>query len=69
MNAKDQFKVINSGFTIIRREGEQTFAGKKIKFKNKDKHEWATLHKDFKSNSEMDRMMKKLLALSTIIED
>ena len=69
MTAKDQLKVIKAGFTIIRKEGAETFSGKKIKYKNKDQTEWAVLEKDFKSNAAMERKVKELLKVSTIVED
>ncbi len=69
MNAKDQLKVIKAGFTIIRKEGEATFSGKKIKYKNKYHPDWMTLHSDFPSNTAMQKKVKELLAIQTIIED
>ena len=69
MNQKDQLKVINAGFTIIRKEGQTGFSELRIKHKDKWKREWATLEKGFKSAAEMERRMKELLKLSTVIED
>ncbi len=69
MTAKDQIKIINAGFTIIRREGAESFSNKKIKYKSKDQREWATLEDGFTSNYKMDNRVKELLKISTIVED
>jgi hypothetical protein len=65
MNQKDQLKVINSGFTIIRKEE----AAMKIKFKNKDNHDWKTLSNRFASKAALQRRVDELLKISTVIED
>ena len=58
MNAKDQKKVCDSGFWIIR-AGERN--GKPIiKAKNLDNPDsWVTIRSDFKSKAERDRYMKE----------
>lgn len=66
MDAKDQLKVINAGFTIIR---TQEFPTLRIKYKNKDQTEWATLEKDFPSIRQRDIRMQALLMKSNYIQD
>lgn len=66
MDAKDQLKVINAGFTIIR---TQEFPTLRIKYKNKDHTEWATLEKDFPSIRQRDIRMQALLMKSNYIQD
>ena len=65
MNAKDQVKVLNAGFTIIRMEVSTL----RIKAKTKIKRDWHTLRKDFPSEAAMKRYMKELLENRYIIED
>lgn len=68
MNAKDQRKVCDSGFVIIRAEERN---GKPIiKCKNLDSPDnWVTLRSDFKSKAERNRYMKELLEHDFYIED
>lgn len=68
MNARDQKKVCDSGFWIIR-SGERN--GKPIiKAKNLDNPDsWVTIRSDFKSKAERDRYMKELLENDFYIED
>lgn len=68
MNAKDQKKVCDSGFIILRAEERN---GKPI-IKSKDldhPDSWKTLRSDFKSKAERDRYMKELLEHDSYIED
>lgn len=68
MNAKDQKKVCDSGFTIIR--SDQRNGKPIIKCKNPDHPDsWVTLRSDFKSKAERDRCMKELLEQDHYIED
>ena len=69
MTAKDQLKLLDAGFTIIRMEGRGTFSDKRIKYKNKEQRGWATLVSGFKSNSAMQKRVTELLKISTIVED
>lgn len=69
MTAKDQLKLINAGFTIIRKEGEKNLFGKKIKYKDAEHHEWATLYGNFVSNAAMQRKVTELLKMQTFVED
>jgi hypothetical protein len=66
MNGNDQKKVIAAGFVIIRRDDTPA---PRIKYKDKETHEWRTLHKDFASKAARDRKMDELLKIQTIIED
>lgn len=68
MTAKDQVKLLNAGFTIIRKEGENTLSEKKIKFKSTLHHEWKTLDK-YPTNAAMQRAAKELLENRMIVED
>lgn len=68
MKARDQKKVCDSGFVILR-AGERN--GKPIiKAKNLDNPDsWVTIRSDFKSKAERDRYMKELLENDFYIED
>ena len=68
MNAKNQVKVLNAGFTIIRKEVTH-LTEKRIKAKTKLQMEWHTLEKDFKSAAAMDRRVNELLENKKFIED
>lgn len=66
MNQKDQFKVINAGFTIIRIDEHL----KSIKAKTADNpNGWKVIEGPFKSKAAMERRKKDLLERSHIIED
>lgn len=69
MNAKDQQKLVNAGFTIIRKEGEFAATGLRIKVKGKGSHEWKTLEKDFPTRAALDRRMTELLKDPKTVED
>jgi len=81
MDATNQEKILNAGFTIIRKEeGRQrrnegpafianNLMGGKIKYKNNEQREWKTLEKDFVSNAALDRRMKELLKDEKTVED
>ena len=56
MDAKFQTKVINQGFIIYRSED---FPSPRIKYKDKEQHEWATLEK-FETKAARDRRLKEL---------
>lgn len=68
MNARDQKKVCDSGFIVIRAEERN---GKPIiKCKNLDHpNSWVTLRSDFRSKAGRDRYMKELLEQDFYIED
>lgn len=68
MNARDQKKVCDSGFIVIRAEERN---GKSIiKCKNPDHPDsWVTLRSDFKTKAERDRYMKELLEQDFYLED
>jgi hypothetical protein len=65
MDANSQQKVIAAGFQIIR---EDDCPAVRIKVKNKEHREWATLEK-FQSKAARDRRMKELLNDEMIISD
>lgn len=67
MNAKDQKKVCESGFTIVRADERN---GKPIiKYKDMEHPDWSTYKKEFKSKAERDRYMKFLLESEWYVED
>lgn len=72
MNATDQQKVLNAGFTIIRDEvlhkGGSKYQGK-IKAKTKVRREWFTLEKDFKTRSALISRMNELLQDPFVVKD
>jgi|GEM_PF-1147647 len=71
MDSKDQFKIIQEGFTIIRASEVPTFPNGRdqkpeyinicIKYKDKFHKDWATLEKGFTSRTQRDRRMEELL--------
>ena len=65
MTAKDQLKLLNAGFTIIRKEE----SAMKIKFKDRKNHDWKTLSSGFASKAALQREVDHLLKSSIIIED
>jgi len=66
MNAKDQQKVLEAGFTIIRAD----FTNLRIKEKTIHSIDgWCTFEKGFASKAAVIRRMKALLTDSQIIED
>lgn len=65
LTSKDQLKLIRAGFTIIRRDYQRLA----IKHKTKDVLHWKTLRGGFQSKAALDREMKELLEVSSIIED
>lgn len=68
MDATNQQKLLNAGFTIIRKEDH--IPGKiRIKFKDATNREWKTLQDGFASKAELERRMKFLLSDSKTLED
>lgn len=68
MNAKDQAKVCDSHFIILR--ADQRNGKPIIKCKNLEHPDsWKTFLSDFKSKAERDRCMKELLEQDFYIED
>jgi hypothetical protein len=68
MNGTDQAKLVNAGYTIIRKE-DHLGATLRIKYKGTGSHEWRTLEKGFKTKVALERRMCELLKISTVIED
>ena len=71
MNAKDQVKVLNAGFMLIRSEipaSVGSFLGK-IKCKTIQRREWHTLETGFISKASMDRRIAELLKSDKVVED
>ena len=64
MNVKDQLKIINAGFRIIRADEDN------LRIKQKDKHgwEWRTFEKGFASKAALRRRVRELLEKELIIE-
>ena len=69
MNATDQQKLVNAGFTIIRKEDFNLNAGLRIKTKGNGSHEWKTLEKGFETKAALERRMKELLRDEKTVED
>jgi hypothetical protein len=65
MDAKNQLKVIQAGFTIIRADDQPNV---RIKAKNERYKDWATLEK-FDTKAARDRYMAELLKNPLVIED
>lgn len=72
MNATDQTKLLNAGFTIIRDEVYHVSGIKykcKIKAKTPLNREWHTLEKDFGSVYSCTQRMKELLEDQKTVQD
>lgn len=65
MTAKDQLKVINAGFRIIRRDYVKLI----IKYKSMGSPEWSNYMTGFKSKAALDRTAVKLLEMPFNVED
>jgi hypothetical protein len=65
MNAKDQLKVIQAGFTILRFDD---YPNIRIKIRNVEHKDWATLEV-FKTKAARDRYMADLLVDPFVVED
>lgn len=65
MTQKDQLKVMNAGFLIIRADMFRM----QIKYKSRKKMDWSILEKDFKTKKALQERMKELLDETDIIED
>lgn len=70
MNAKDQAKIIDAGFTIIRKEfSTDNKMPHRIKAKTKEKREWHTLENKFPSKAALERRFDELLNYPFTVED
>lgn len=65
MNAQDQLKVINAGFTILRVDWEKL----QIKYKNKDRQEWSYLEDKYPSKASLKRDLAFMLQSKMAVED
>lgn len=65
LSSKDQIKIINAGFTIIRADYER----KVIKHKTFGQLEWKDMEKGFSSRAAVIRRMNELLEKKEIITD
>ena len=72
MNATDQQKLLNHGFTIIRRQvvGNDPVNTKRIiKAKTCVRREWFTLEQNFPTAASLQRRMDQLLKDDKTVED
>lgn len=72
MDAKNQQKLLDAGFTIVRAQAQQKNINKwscSIKVKTMKQREWTTLENDFESKAGMERRMKELLVDAMVVED
>ena len=73
MNQRDHQKIIQAGFTILRRRDYRTVRSGEQQHEITAKHRrapnWSVLHKGFKSKAERDRKMTELLADPHTLED
>ena len=72
MNATDQQKILNAGFTIIRTEATHVVShtyNYKIKGKTKTRREWFTLQKDFPTGVAFAARIKELLTDPLTVQD
>lgn len=65
MTAKDQVKVINAGFRIIRSDMHRF----QIKVKDENSQNWSVLYNGMTSKAAVERKMKELLMQEKTIED
>lgn len=65
MDQNSQQKVIKAGFTILRCDDQPC---PRIKYKDKDRHEWATAER-FNTKAERDRRFKQLMGMEMIVSD
>ena len=65
MTQRDQLKIMNEGFTIIRADLFRLL----IKFKTKYNQDWRVLEKDFKTKKAVLDKMEELLKSPIHIED
>ena len=65
MNAKDQAKLLEARYTIIRRDDQPAI---RIKYKDYNCREWRTLKK-YETKAERDREADAMLESSFFIED
>ncbi len=76
MQAKDQLKLLNAGFTIIRKSITPVYAGGNIigsacaiKYKTSENHEWRVMEKGFTSKAALQRRVDELLKNDKIVEE
>jgi hypothetical protein len=73
MTTKDQLKLLNAGFTIIRPEVSHIAMNKvitrKIKAKTTCRHEWHTLETGFITDVIFKKRIAKLLESPTVVQD
>jgi len=71
MNARDQIKILNAGFRIIRKRNypEMNSINLKIVQKTKNRHEWHDLEKNFPSLASRNRRIKELLQDQMTVEN
>lgn len=65
MNTRDQLKILDAGFIIIRADESNL----RIKAKTLARPEWHTYEKGFKSKAELRRRIKQLRDKWSIVED
>jgi hypothetical protein len=66
MDATNQQKLLDAGFTIIRKEDQPTI---RVKYKNATQREWKTLESNFQSKASRDRYVDMLLKNRMTVED
>lgn len=65
MTAKDQYKLLRKGFSIIRADEQKL----KIKYKSAIAPEWHYVEDACKNKTELRRRMEELLLNNLIVED
>lgn len=65
LSQKDQIKIMNAGFKIIRADFQRIA----IKYKSDGRYEWRDLEKGFSSRAALIRRMKELAEDKKIITD
>lgn len=71
MTAKDQKKLLDAGFIILRRQVQHIIShdfSRKLFFKSKEHPNWCVVKKEFKSAAEMDRAINEMLKDKMTVE-
>lgn len=70
MTASDEKKLVDAGFTIIRKEAyDPNTINWRIKYKGNGSHEWKTLVKGFATKAAFERKMRELLRDEKTVEN
>ncbi|MFA9220282.1 MAG: hypothetical protein ACEQSL_03745 [Sediminibacterium sp.] len=72
MTAKDQKKLLDAGFTILRRQVQHVVShtySRKLFYKSKEHPNWTLIKTQWNSAAEMDRFISSLLENKKTVEE